>query len=61
MGNESETCNGSGADVSIGKRPVATISCIKILSSRLNEAKNSFVLRLLISRQYVGQPPQAPA
>ena len=29
---------------------VTTISCIKILSNWLNEAKNSCVLRLLISR-----------
>ena len=36
-------------------RPVTTISCIKILSSWPNEAKNSCVLRLLISVIYVGQ------
>jgi hypothetical protein len=44
-----------GAGVSIGKRTVTTISCIKILSICPNEAKNSCVLPLLISRHYVGQ------
>ena len=56
MGNVTETCNGTwGAGVSINKRPVTTISCIKSLSNWPNEAKNSCVLRLLISVIYVGQ------
>ena len=53
------TAHGAGV-----RCPVTTISCIKILSSWPNEAKNSCVLRLLISVIYVGQheaPLDAPA
>ena len=45
-GTKAKHATARGAGV---KRPVTTISCIKILSNWLNEAKNSCVLRLLIS------------
>src|SRR6266511_3664087 len=50
-GTKPKHATARGAGVSIGKRPVTTINCIKILSSSPNEAKNSCVLRLLISRR----------
>ena len=58
MGNERETCNGTWRWRQA--RAVATISCIKILSNWPNEAKNSCVLRRLIScRRDVGGGPEA--
>jgi hypothetical protein len=59
MVNETETCNGTWRAAASGKCPVTTESCIKILSNWLNEAKDSFVLRQLISRHYVGQARSA--
>jgi hypothetical protein len=60
-GTKPKHATARGAGFSIGKRPVTTISCIKILSSWLNEAKNSCVLRLLISSRRDGAASAAPA
>ena len=53
-GTKTKHATAHGAGVSIGKRLFTTISCMQILSSWPNEAKNSCVLRLLIFRHYVG-------
>jgi hypothetical protein len=61
MGNETETCNGAWRLASVlVSAPVTTISCTKILSNWPNEAKNSCVLRLLISSRREGGQHEAP-